>query len=167
MRDSETQRSERSARPASRGHGPAARHWPRLIVASLALVAAGISLAMPGSAGAADHPALPAGSWVAEAIAGKTVATDVRSTLTFGESGQVNGSGGCNQFAGPVSIDGSSIRFGNLASTMRACPEAQMEQEQQFYAALGATQSWQFDGDALIFLDADGKALVKFGTLDR
>jgi putative lipoprotein len=75
-------------------------------------------------------------SWVAETIGGKVVAPPGVITLTFGD-GTVNGNGGCNIYGGGVTVKGSSIKFGNLASTMMACTwEQRMEQEFAFHEIL-------------------------------
>ncbi len=44
--------------------------------------------------------------------------------------GRAFGFGGCNRFSGPFEIkDGFWLRFGNLMSTLMACPDQEIEQE--------------------------------------
>jgi heat shock protein HslJ len=73
-------------------------------------------------------------------------------SMVFGEDGRVSGDSGCNTFNGPYTISGSSISFGPLASTLRACiPDEVSQQEQHFYAALDATTTYELNGDRLTF----------------
>jgi putative lipoprotein len=58
------------------------------------------------------------------------------------------------------------MRFGQLASTRRMCPEALMQQEARFSAALGATCGFRFDRNgAMTLLDADGRARARLMPL--
>jgi len=82
-------------------------------------------------------------------------------SMMFGEDGTVSGSGGCNNFSGSYTLSGSSISFGPLASTLRACfPVEVSEQEQYFYAALSATTTYELNGDRLTFRDDAGATQV-------
>jgi heat shock protein HslJ len=56
--------------------------------------------------------------------------------------GTFGGNGSCNNFSGGVEIDGESISFGPIASTMMAC-EAGMEQEAAYLAALENASSYE------------------------
>lgn len=42
-------------------------------------------------------------------------------TLRVTTEGRATGYAGCNNFFGPVTIDGYSLKFGNMASTMKMC----------------------------------------------
>ncbi|MDR0419256.1 MAG: META domain-containing protein [Prevotellaceae bacterium] len=42
-------------------------------------------------------------------------------TLRITTEGRAAGYAGCNNFFGPVTIDGYSLKFGNMASTMKMC----------------------------------------------
>src|SRR5262249_23016145 len=65
-------------------------------------------------------------------------------SMVFDTDGHVSGNSGCNMFTGPYTISGSSISFGPLASTLRAClSDEANQQEQQFLAALNATTTYQ------------------------
>jgi heat shock protein HslJ len=103
--------------------------------------------------------------WVAEDIGGQAVTDRVQSKLAFDAGGMVSGAGGCNRYFGPVTIRGEAISFGNLASTMMACPPAQMEQERRFFDALSATRSYRHADARLVFLGEDGRELIRFAPL--
>jgi heat shock protein HslJ len=79
-------------------------------------------------------------------------------TLAFDDQGRVSGSGGCNRYGGGYSIDGETIRFTDLFSTMMACPHLQVEQA--FFAALGSASTFELGDDSLIIRYGAGDALV-------
>lgn len=116
------------------------------------------------AAGIPDRQAGPAGRWLAEDIGGRGVMDDARTVLELGSDGSVSGIGGCNRMAGQALIKGPAIRFRPLASTMMACPDAQMDQERRFHDALQATRSWSIDPATgkLTFADDTGKPVIVF-----
>jgi heat shock protein HslJ/uncharacterized lipoprotein YbaY len=92
-----------------------------------------------------------------EAVVGVVEGTN--PTLNFGESGELGGSTGCNNFSGTYTSDGAgSIEIGQLAATMMACmePEGLMEQEMAILAALAASTVYRVDGSRLEMRDANG-----------
>lgn len=113
----------------------------------------------PASAGAG-----PAGRWLAEDIMGGGVIDRLQTVLELGADGTVSGTGGCNRMNGRATISGSSIAFGNIASTMMACTPAAMTQERRFFDALGKAKAWQADPTRrkLRLSDASGNTLVVF-----
>lgn len=107
-------------------------------------------------------PASPVGRWLAEDIGGGGVLDRVQTTLDLSDDGQVSGSGGCNRIGGQARIDGDGISFGQMISTMMACPEAVMAQEAKFIAALEQARGWQLDAaqGKLSLLDDQGQVLM-------
>jgi putative lipoprotein len=103
--------------------------------------------------------------WVARTIEVRASADKVQSTLEFLADGRVAGSTGCNRYSGAVSIDGSAIRFGPLASTKMACPPPMMDQEQRFSQALAQSVRWRLDGGDLLLFDAGGTQRLHFAPL--
>ena len=79
------------------------------------------------------------------------------STLTaIFTADQVSGSAGCNTYSGPYTLDGTALKIGPLASTMKACADqAVNDQEQQFLAALQASTTYDLTGNVLT-LKAEG-----------
>ena len=74
---------------------------------------------------------------------------------------QVSGSAGCNTYSGSYTIDGTSVKIGPLASTMKACAdEAVNAQEQQFLAALQASTTFSQSGNILTLKAAGGENQV-------
>lgn len=105
--------------------------------------------------------------WLAEDIDARGVMDGAQSTLSFDGDGRVAGSGGCNRYFGQAQRDGSRLRLGPLGSTMMACPEAVMDQERRFLAALEASEAWRIDTTTgLLYLsDADGRDILRFSPL--
>ncbi|WP_431271687.1 YbaY family lipoprotein [Dankookia sp. P2] len=115
---------------------------------------------------AAPAPVLAGSDWIAEDIGGRGVVDRVRSSLSFTADGpgggKVSGSGGCNRIAGSYTLAGKTIGFGQMISSMMACPPAVAEQEQRFLAALGATRRWRITPEGrLLLLDAEGHGLAR------
>lgn len=79
------------------------------------------------------------------------------------EGGRVNGFGGCNTFTGSYEIDeaASRIRFGDIASTMMACP-AGMDVESAFHEVLRTADNYSLNGDRLTLNRARMAPLARF-----
>jgi len=113
---------------------------------------------------AADENDLLGTAWLAQEIAGSASADGVRSTLEFAKPGQAGGTTGCNQYFGPVSRQGGGRVFGNLASTRKMCPPAEMDQEQHFLQALSTASRLELagDGQSLLIYADDAEPVLRF-----
>jgi heat shock protein HslJ len=90
-----------------------------------------------------------------------SVAPETQLDATFDERGIVRGNTGCNTYRGLYTVTGSTIAFGPLVTTRRAClSEAAAAQEQIFLAALGASTRYELRGDRLTLRDDAGAAQV-------
>jgi pimeloyl-ACP methyl ester carboxylesterase/heat shock protein HslJ len=75
---------------------------------------------------------------------------NVTITLEFGEDGQAGGSGGCNSYGGAYTVQNDSLQFGEITSTLMACADqAVTEQEQQYLEALRTAGRFTIEGDTL------------------
>lgn len=86
-------------------------------------------------------------------------------TLIFDDEGRIGGTGGCNTYGGSYSVDGETISFGEVFSTMMACmQDGVMTQETTYFEALGAISRYALsdDGEMLMLFSADdeGPALT-------
>lgn len=115
------------------------------------------------STGDASGVSLAGTEWRILELNGKDADPEVTSTLAFGAGGAVNGNGGCNTFRGDVEIEGSTMKFGQLASTMMACEGAKSTQEALFHAALSQTTSYSVQNGELALLDAVGTIVARLG----
>lgn len=77
------------------------------------------------------------------------------------EDRRVSGFGGCNRLMGGYTLDGSSIEFSQMASTMMACAEG-ADVERAFTEALGRVRSWRLIGHHLDFFDQAGDLVARF-----
>ncbi len=73
-------------------------------------------------------------------LAGSTVTLEFET-----DTNGVNGSGGCNEFSGSYTTNGSTITFSALVSTLRACADDKLnEQEQKYFVLLGGATRYEF-----------------------
>lgn len=85
------------------------------------------------------------------------------STALFVD-GTVTGSGGCNNFNATYELSGDEISIGPAAATRKNCPEPEgiMDQEQQYFAALGRATQVILSPARLDLRDEDGSLQVSF-----
>jgi len=126
--------------------------------ASAAGAGAGGSAAAGGSP-AAGGPQLVGTAWALGDLPGQVLA-DVRPTIAFSGDGTVTGSGGCNDFNGTYTVDGSKLTFGPLASTKKACADAVNSLETAYMTALQATTAYEITSDAKLKLTAGTTTLT-------
>ena len=87
-------------------------------------------------------------------------------TLSFDAQDAASGQGGCNSFSASYSTtDPDGLAFGELASTFKACEDAVMELEQQYFAALGNVATYQLEGSRLTLRDSAGATQATFEQL--
>ena len=112
------------------------------------------------SAVPASNDSLDGTSWELYAISKHFPIEGSNITIAF-EDGQVSGSSGCNRYSGEYKVSGKKIEFGMLASTLMACVDtAMMEQETVFMQMLGDAQRFEIvDGQLQIYW-SDHEALT-------
>jgi heat shock protein HslJ len=81
---------------------------------------------------------------------------DVPTSLVFGTDGKVNGNMGCNSFGGDYKSSGGKITFGPIMSTMMACDQPIMNQEQGVLGILMGTVDYRVADGRLTLTNADG-----------
>lgn len=138
---------------------------PRIFAALATLMA---------TACAADPPRDPAPDladtqWVVEDIDGRGIVDRVESSLNIDANDRVSGFGGCNRYFSDVTTADGTIAFGLIGSTRMACPEAVMDQEQKFFAALGASRSFRQDTltGLLYFQDEAGQDILRLRRMRK
>ncbi len=104
--------------------------------------------------------------WTLVQLQGRDVVMPVGSTeapyIQFdGSAKQVNGFAGCNRFFGPYEQGGDNVlSFGNLGSTMMACPD--MSVEQTLFAVFAQVDGYAILGDTLSLHRARMAPLARF-----
>jgi uncharacterized protein (DUF1684 family)/heat shock protein HslJ len=98
--------------------------------------------------------------WMLSQLGGAPVTEGVRATLLLdGTERRASGSGACNTFSGPYRLEGASLTFGNLATTLRSCPGPVAAVEAAYFRALGGVGGYRLMGASLELLSGEGTAL--------
>lgn len=91
------------------------------------------------------------------------VSGEAKTTLTFGADGQASGSGGCNGYGGSYTIQGDTVTFGQMMSTLMACADENVNrQEGAFMKALSSAGKFAVAGDRLTIAYDNGQGLLTF-----
>ena len=88
--------------------------------------------------------------WTLEDLSGAGVLDRLQTTLAFPQAGRVAGSSSCNGFPKSVENGDGAIRFGQLATTRRACVPAVMDQEGKYLKALEESERAAVEGPYLM-----------------
>jgi len=99
-------------------------------------------------------PATPSGSTGAAGTWGTDAPGEPQ--LVLAEDGSLSGTDGCNRLTGSWTQEGSTVDFGEVASTMMACQDVD--------AWLSGLSTGTVQGTTLHVLDADG---VEIGSLTK
>lgn len=95
-----------------------------------------------------------------EVVTGENQVKEAHMILKVGNN-RVNGNGGCNSFNGSYVIEnGNRIKFSQMASTMMAC--LNMDVESQFMKALENADNYAIQGDTLSINRARMAPLARF-----
>lgn len=95
-------------------------------------------------------------TYIAEWIGDEPVVGRTPLSLTFSED-RVYGNAGCNHWFATYQRDGQQIRFSNIGSTRKMCPELIMKQELHFLELLSQVERWDVSNiDQLRFWPAEG-----------
>jgi len=84
---------------------------------------------------------------------------DVDTSIEF-KDGQVTGNVGCNGFGGGYEVDGDTITFDQIVSTLMFCEGPVGDQETTTLNALHETATFVLDGDTLTITSADGSSVI-------
>jgi heat shock protein HslJ len=84
---------------------------------------------------------------------------EVVATLLMAD-GQAAGSGGCNQWSAAYTLDGSSLSFGPVNSTLMMCEGAGGQIETFYLADLESVRSWGISGTTLTLSGDTGPVLA-------
>jgi heat shock protein HslJ len=75
---------------------------------------------------------------------------------------RVGGFSGCNRFMGNYELDGEALSFGELASTMMACPN--LDEEQKFLQAMAEVTKYVMSGETLEFRSGT-ESIARFSAM--
>lgn len=88
-----------------------------------------------------------------------TVPAGVPVTLTV-EGAVASGTGPCNAYSAPMTVDGDTIEIGAVASSMMTCEEPLMAAEAEYFSALAGVQSFEVTEEQLVLSGADDVTLT-------
>lgn len=108
--------------------------------------------------------------WVLEQLEGREVTVEdfngdeLPYMELYTQENRFSGFSGCNRMTGSLFFEWDVLRFGQIASTMMACPN--MEGEGQFLEALGGITHYHLENNRL-YLSKDGEApFLVFNRMD-
>jgi heat shock protein HslJ len=84
---------------------------------------------------------------------------DAEAGITFNEDGTLTGKSGCNGFGGNYTVEGDQVTFSEIVSTLIACDEPLMSQENIVHQVLTDTSTLKIEGNTLT-LTNNGMVLV-------
>ncbi|MCG9730110.1 META domain-containing protein [Shewanella sp. Isolate13] len=127
-----------------------------LIVASLLL---GLTACQSTSPTQIEDLAIE-GTWHIESANGQPVIDYSPAQLTFEAEGKLTGNNSCNNFFGNYVLAGQSLQLQPAGSTMKACVDALMAQEQRVMQVIPAVTQAQMANGKLLLKDADNKTIL-------
>jgi len=129
----------------------------------LLVIVAGILLAAC-SAGASASLSLT-GTWklvsYGDPVNPTPAAAEVDTSVIFDKKGTISGNVGCNSFGGNYKVDGNSITFEPISSTLMMCEDPAIgDQETAVLNTLAETVTYAIDGNTLTIRSADEGSVV-------
>ncbi|HKY54558.1 MAG TPA: META domain-containing protein [Anaerolineales bacterium] len=87
-------------------------------------------------------------------------AQDVDTTITFTEDGKIEGNVGCNGFGGDYTVEGNTLTFGPIVSTLMFCEGPVGDQETTTLNVLAESVTFVMEGDNMTITSADGSEVI-------
>ncbi|WLP90628.1 META domain-containing protein [Gordonia sp. NB41Y] len=126
-----------------------------LVVVGVAVAAVVLTDDPSGSAEDAAPTPPPIGStYRSTEVTGVAIPGGGPLEIVFPESGRVSMTAGCNRHMGEVTVEGSTMTFGALASTMMACAPPRDGADSWLADFASAPLRWHRDGTALTLTSA-------------
>lgn len=80
---------------------------------------------------------------------------DAEAGLTFNEDGTVTGKSGCNELGGSYTVEADQVTFSEVISTLMACDDPRMAQEDAVKQVLTDTATFKIEGNTLTLTNND------------
>lgn len=87
-------------------------------------------------------------------------APDVETSIEFNDEGALAGNVGCNGFGGEYEVEGETVTFGPIVSTLMFCEGSVGEQETVTLNVMQESAAFELDGDTLTITSADGSVAI-------
>jgi heat shock protein HslJ len=86
-----------------------------------------------------------------------------QATATFGSTGFVTGSSGCNAYSTVFQTVATTLLFiGPVATTHLTCDQPVMDQEQAYLWALPRSTGYRLEGDHLVLIESDATRVAEY-----
>ncbi len=111
-------------------------------------------------------PPLEGTTWKLMYLPSEAVAVDAPrepDLLLHADRPEISGSGGCNGIGGKYVLNGASIQFSQIITTMMACTHG-METEHAFVSALPKVDHWMIANGTLELFDKNNLLLATFAA---
>ncbi|WP_211830929.1 META domain-containing protein [Kistimonas asteriae] len=109
--------------------------------------------------------------WVLVTMNGQAPVDNSRVTLRLESpengQGRIFGDASCNRYFGTYTLDQQSVEIGRLASTLMACPDPVMKQEQTFLSELEQVTRLEQDENTLVLVNESGDKSLTFEAESR
>lgn len=144
------------------------RHLTLCVLIGITCLTTGCSSTTIDSQAAAEHPNEPLINtyWKLVTLDGEPVVTreNFREShlVLHQDASRLAGATGCNTLMGSYRVENEQITFNKIASTKMACSTAQMNNEQDFLAALKQVTTWNVDGAMLVLSGNNNEPLAVF-----
>ncbi|MGI3004096.1 META domain-containing protein [Shewanella carassii] len=132
------------------------------------LVAAALLLGLAACQTTPDTQGQPLpleGSWHVESILGQPTIDYSPAQLVFADDGKLSGNNSCNNFFGTYSLEGQKLKLVPAGSTMKACVDALMAQEQLVMQVLPQVVKGEIQDGKLLLLGSDERVLMQLSSL--
>lgn len=115
---------------------------------------------LPGCGG---DPAslLTGGVWHVRQAMEEPAVGDSDPTIAFDPDGRAGGRTGCNVYGGSYEINAEGVHFGQMVSTMMACPDPLMQQERRILDAIEKARRFDIDATGALVLTGGGDVLLR------
>lgn len=80
---------------------------------------------------------------------------ETQAGLSFMDDGTVTGNSGCNGLGGGYKLEGDKITFDQIVSTLMACDDPRMTQENVVHRVLADTATFKVEGNTLTISNND------------
>lgn len=106
------------------------------------------------------------GKWRIEQVQGQPTVDYSPASISFDTDGKLHGNNSCNNFFGQYQQQGQQLTLTPGGSTMKACVNALMQQEQKVMQAMPLVTKAQLTHGMLTLLGEDGKSVLVLSKID-
>lgn len=140
--------------------------WNKKISAAWLVGALAVAVLLAGCGNNVSADSLTNTMWQLDEVNGRDVLDDVYVTMNLDPDDAMSGSAGCNRYFGTWQTGkGYDITVNATGTTMMACDQPIMDQEQDFLAALSSAVRFSLDRDTLRFYNAENREVAEFRKL--